>query len=137
MRRLLAFGAAYILHPPWAKWTHRLLLVAAYVLMGLLGWAITAVPGTITLSGWVVVAGAVISLAGVFTRYYRIEAIGIWPQITGLLTVAIWLQLPQQAQGLSGWLVAAYSVLLGLRLLELNVVAWNARQAMTPAGGTR
>jgi hypothetical protein len=75
-----------------------------------------------------------VSLIGVSTRYYQIEAIGIWPQVTGLVSVAL-----LGSVGPTGAiLVVAYAFLLGLRLLELNVVAWNARTALEmPGGGTQ
>jgi hypothetical protein len=132
MRRLLAFGAAYILHPPWAKWAQRILLVACYVMMGILGWLIVVgVTVGVNGSGWAVSAGALLSLVGSALRYYQVEAIGIWPQITGLITVAI-----LGGVGPTGaLLVTAYAFLLGLRLLELNVVAWNARKALETPGG--
>lgn len=131
MRYFLARGVAYILHPPWAKWAQRFLLAASYAMMAFLGWAIIAgVPGLLGSSGWVVMAGAAVSLIGSGTRYYQIEAIGIWPQITGLVIVALF-----GALGAGTVVVTAYCALLGLRVLELNVVAWNARKAMEKAGG--
>ena len=131
MRYLLARGVAYIMHPPWAKYTQRALLASSYVMMGFLGWLIVAgVEGPIGSSGWVVVAGTVVSLLGVTTRFYQIEAIGIWPQVTGLLALIALGQL-----GSGSVVVGAYCALLGLRLLELNVVAWNARKAMERTGG--
>jgi hypothetical protein len=99
--------------------------------MGLLGWLIfVGVTVGVNGVGWVVTAGSVVSLIGVSTRYYQIEAIGIWPQVTGLVAVAL-----LGAVGPTGaLLVTAYAFLLGLRLLELNVVAWNARKAMETSG---
>jgi hypothetical protein len=124
----LVRAIAYIMHPPWAKWAQRCLLVAIYAVMGLLGFAMLGQPQPIEGAGWVVMAGALIALCGVATRLYRIEAIGLWPQITGLGLVVIWLQLPVQGRAVNGWLVAGYALLLGLRLLELNLIAWRARK---------
>lgn len=130
MRYFLARGVAYILHPPWAKWAQRLLLAASYGMMAFLGWLIvTGVEGPLGVVGWTVTAGAFISLVGSGTRYYQIEAIGIWPQVTGLLIVAAF-----GALGAGTVVVGAYCALLGLRLLELNVVGWNARKTMEKSG---
>lgn len=124
----LAKFVAYIMHPPWAKWLHRFLLLGGYILMGVAGYAATQLGIPAQQAGYVVIAGSLLAIIGVLTRFYQIEAIAIWPQITGLLTCVIWLQIPPQSAVLSGWLVAAYCFFLGLRLLELNVIAWNARR---------
>jgi hypothetical protein len=120
------------MHPPWAKYAQRLLLVTCYTLMGFLGWAVIAgVTVGVNIVGWGIIVGAGLSLVGVTTRYYQIEAIGAWPQITGLVAVAL-----LGAVGATGaMIVSAYAALLGLRLLELNVVAWNSRKAMEQLGG--
>jgi len=127
MRAVLNFGA-YIMSPPWARVAHRLLLIGGYIIMIVAGFAATTLGFPANVAGCVVIAGGLLAIFGVISRYYQAEAVAIWPQITGLLTCVIWLQIPPQSAVLSGWLVSAYCFFLGVRLLELNVVAYRARR---------
>jgi hypothetical protein len=124
----LARLVAYIMFPPWAKWVQRTLLLGAYAIMVVAGYAATTLGHPAKEAGYIVIAGALAAIAGVLTRYYQLEATGIWPQIGGLVIAVIWLQIPPQNAILSGWLVFAYCLFLGLRLLELNLIAWRARR---------
>lgn len=119
---------AYIDQPAWARWLQRILLIACYVLMGVAGYAATTLSFPAREAGYVVMFGALISLAGVVTRYYQVEAIGLWPIIAGLWVCVVWLQLPPQNAILTGWLVAGFTPMLGARLLVLNLLASKYRR---------
>jgi hypothetical protein len=79
-------------------------------------------------AGWLIMGGAVASSAGVLTRLYNVEALGLYPIIIGLGVCVVWLVVPPQNAVLTGWLVAAYVPFLGVRLLALNLVALDARR---------
>lgn len=125
--RLAAHLGAYIQQPPWAKWLQRGLLIACYILMGVAGYAATSLDFPAHEAGFVVMGGSAISLGGVVTRYYQIEAIGLWPVIAGLWVCVVWLVIPPQSAVLTGWLVAGFTPMLGARLLALNLLAVEAR----------
>src|SRR5690606_8919360 len=79
-------------------------------------------------AGWLIMGGAVVSSAGVLTRFYNVEALGWDPLIIGLGACVEWLAGPPQNGVLTGWRVAAYVPFLGVRLLALNLVALDARR---------
>lgn len=136
MTQAMIWLFAYIPAPPWAKWLHIVLLTASYILMGVAGFAALTLDHPATEGGIALIAGAAVSILGVVLRIGQIEAIGLWPQVTGLVPVVIWLQIPPQNAVLSGWLVAAYIIFLGLRLLQLNIIAREARRAATTGDTT-
>lgn len=119
---------AYIDQPVWARWLQRILLTACYVLMGVAGFAATQLDFPAQQAGYVVMVGAALSFAGVVTRLYQIEAVGLWPTIAGLWVVVVWLQIPPQNAILSGWLVMGFTPMLAARLLALNLLAASARR---------
>lgn len=96
--------------------------------MGVAGYAATTLDFPATYAGYPIMFGAGLSLFGVMTRYYQVEAIGLWPTITGLWAVVLWLQLPEQGATLTGWLVAGFTPMLAARLLVLNLLARKARE---------
>lgn len=119
---------AYIDQPAWARWLQRILLIACYVLMGVAGYAATTLDFPAQQAGYAIMAGAFVSLAGVVSRFYQIEAVGLWPTIGGLWVCVVWLQIPPQSAILTGWLVAGFTPMLAARLLVLNLLASKYRR---------
>lgn len=114
---------AYIMHPPWAKWLQRVLLVLSYSLIVMTGLrSYNLHEGVLLdLSGWVMVGGGLGATFGALGRLYNIESIGLWVAIAGLAGGCLW------AIGDGAWYVAyavgAISALLGLRLQTLSRIA--------------
>jgi hypothetical protein len=120
---------AYISEPVWARWSQEGLYLWGYVLMFVAGFAaVTGLDFPAREAGWFVMGGALVSAAGVLTRFYHVEALGLYPIIFGLGVCVVWLVIPPQNAVLTGWLVAAYVPFLGVRLLALNLVALDARR---------
>lgn len=126
--RAIVDQRAYIDTPAWARWVQRCLFIATYILMGLAGYAATSLDFPAEHAGYVIIGGSVLSLVGVCTRLYQLEAIGLWPTIAGLWVCVVWLQMPPQNAVLTGWLVAGFTPMLGARLLVLNLLASSARR---------
>lgn len=119
--------AAYIQLPVWARWLQRILFAGFYSLVLATGLRAAQLPSGIFLDlcGWVMVTAAIVCLIGVATRYYNIEMIGLYLACAGLCGGAMW------AAAEDAW-YAVYTVLaivcgLGLRLLDLALIAWRAR----------
>jgi hypothetical protein len=104
------------------------MFIACYVLMGVAGYAATTLAFPANYAGWPIMAGSLLSLVGVVTRLYQLEAVGLWPTITGLWACVVWLQLPAQGAILSGWLVLGFTPMLAARLLTLNLIARDERR---------
>jgi hypothetical protein len=98
---------AYISEPVWARWSQEGLYLWGYVLMFVAGFAaVTGLDFPAREAGWFVMGGAVVSAAGVLTRFYHVEALGLYPIIFGLGVCVVWLVVPPQNAVLTGWLVA-------------------------------
>lgn len=121
---------AYIDRPPWARWLQRFFFASTYVLMGVAGYAATTLDFPANYAGGPIMLGSLVSLVGIVTRLYQLEAIGLWPTISGLWACVVWLILPEQDAVLTGWLVAGFTPMLAARLLALNLLAKKAREKM-------
>ncbi|HZX00354.1 MAG TPA: hypothetical protein VFF10_09850 [Trueperaceae bacterium] len=121
----------YITKPWWAKLAEATFYVAGYLL--------TAVAGLMAIiyvdafpareGGYALVAAGLLATIGVCTRYYNLELVALWPVLTGLGAIVLWLVL-NDAQ-VVGWLVAALIPHYARRLLVLVLIARRARRLHT------
>lgn len=122
-------SVAYIDRPAWARWLQRILLISGYLLMGVAGYAsVTQLNFPAREAGYVMMAASALAIVGVVTRFYNLELVALWPLVTSIAVVVIWLVIPPQSAILTGWLVAAYIPTLAARLLALNLLANKARR---------